>query len=122
MTGTSEKGERIKKHLLETQSGQQLLDFLLTLRSVMQILVQEPLGEKKAASTSEIAQRIVNLPRRQALVKVGTDIAPMRTIDAPPGITSEKIKQRKQFIQKQTRTRYCKGRDVVEQEIENRQR
>jgi hypothetical protein len=121
VSGTTEKGERIKKHLLETQSGQQLLDFLITLRSVMQILVQEPLGEKKATSTSEIAQRIVNLPRRQALVKVGTDIAPMRTIDAPSSITSENIKQRKQFVLKQTRARYCKGRDVVEQEIENRQ-
>lgn len=121
LTDTSEEGARIKTHLPGTQEGQQLLDFLLTLRAVMQILAQEPLGEKKVASASEIAQRIMNLPRRQAMVKVGTDVALMRTHDTPPGIIGEKIKQRKKFIIEHTRVRYCKKRDVVEQEIENRQ-
>jgi hypothetical protein len=98
----------------------QLLDFLITLRIVMETLVKTPLVHKQAASASDAAQKIVNLPRRLALVKIGNDTDSLRTYDTPAAVSAHMQKQRKQLIQGQTRAKYCKNQATVEKEIEAR--
>jgi RNA polymerase subunit RPABC4/transcription elongation factor Spt4 len=98
----------------------QLLDFLVTLRLVLHILAKEPLGEKKQQTVSDVVQTIVKLPKRHALVKIGTDIYEMKTLDTPAPVAPFELVKRKTIIQEQTRKKYCRPKDQVEKEFAQR--
>jgi GTPase SAR1 family protein len=98
----------------------QCIDFLVTLRSVMAILSLEPLGEKKKQSVTEVAQQIISLPRRHALVKIGEGISEIKTLDTPIGVSGRSLELRKIAIKEHTRERYCRPVEVVEEEIYSR--
>lgn len=105
----------------QSEQVNQLMDFLITIRTVMQVLAANPLGEKKQESPSEVAQKILKLPRRHALVKIGTAIHEIKTVDTPRAISADERNKRKYVIVGQTRAKYCKPRALVEEEIEHRQ-
>ncbi len=110
---------RLKQELSDERGAGVLLDMIRQLREVMVVLAKNPIGERKALTSGDMAQEIINLPRRTAFVKIGTDIATLQTQDTPPAASN--FVERKQGIIQRTRKTYCRPASVVEQEIEKRQ-
>jgi hypothetical protein len=97
-----------------------LYHFLYTLRRVMVYLVQDPIGEKQGLSNSQVAQEIMNLPRRHALVKIGNDVSEVMTFDTPSAVAPAIFDRRRYMVVGQTRQKYCRPAAEVEREIERR--
>ena len=112
---------RLKQELLDEheQGVSTLIDVIKQIREVAAILANNPIGERKPLMLGEVAQEIINLPQRTALVKIGSDIATMLTKDTPSASTD--FDARKQAIIARTRRTYCRPARVVETEIEQRQ-
>jgi hypothetical protein len=98
----------------------ELWDFLVTLRQVMVILATSPLGQKKQVTSSEVAQRILDLPKRHAFVRGSKGVTPIVTLPIPTVVSPQEEAKRKAAIVERTRKTYCKPRSLVEKEIEDR--
>jgi len=94
--------------------------FLYYLRRIMVILVENPIGEKKETGNSVVVQKLINLPRRHALVKVDDRINEVVTMDTHTHVSDSELDVRMRIIQKQTRERYCRPAREVERERERR--
>lgn len=101
-------------------SFEQLMHFLFFLRRTMLILASNPIGETSKQSAAEIAQQIINLPKRTAFVRSGETVALIETDDTPEMVTPSSLAGRKQQIREQTRQNYCRAAYDVEQEIRQR--
>jgi len=99
---------------------EQLMDFLISLREVMMVLAEEPIGEIRQMTPAEATQRILNLPRRTALVRGAKGVTHMHTLDAPSSVSGQVLTSRKQQVRDQARKAYCRPKTVVEKEIESR--
>ncbi len=91
-------------------------------RHIIDLLIQDPgpLGEKRVLKESDVKETLVNLPKRQALVRVGGEIDQkprkytMQTVDARQAVKQDEAKQRLLHIRKQSRSKY--GRPHLEVE------
>lgn len=91
-------------------------------RHIIDLLIQDPgpLGEKRVLKESDVKETLVNLPKRQALVRVGGEIDQkprkytMQTVDARQAVKQDEAKQRLLRIRKQSRNTY--GRPHLEVE------
>jgi len=99
--------------------------FRAYMRRVIQLLIDDPgpLGEKRIPKESDIKGKLINLPKRQALVRVGGDIDQkprkytMKTDNLPQAAKKDEVERRLRQIREQTRTKYCRPRSEVEQEL-----
>jgi hypothetical protein len=99
--------------------------FRAYMRRVIQLLIDDPgpLGEKRIPKESDIKGKLLNLPKRQALVRVGGDIDQkprkytMKTDNLPQAAKKDEVERRLRQIREQTRTKYCRPRSEVEQEL-----
>lgn len=97
------------------------------LRRVLQLLIADPgpLGEKRTPKESDVKAQLLNLGKRQALVRVGenSDQKPrtytMKTVDVPQAVKRDEADRRCQQIREQTRAEYCQERGKVEQEMQD---
>lgn len=97
-----------------------LYHFLYTLRRVMVYLTLDPIGKTQGLSTSQVAQEIINLPRRHALVKIGGAVSEIMTFDTPRAVPASVLDRRRYLVVGQTRQKYCRPAADVEREIERR--
>ena len=96
-----------------------LLDFLASLRAVMAVLAQDPIGEKRTDTLSEVTQKIMHLPNREALVSTGEKVYQMRTHDTiPPRPDSEQIRNGAKMLK--TTLEYVRRKEDVERHIQAR--
>lgn len=100
--------------------------FCAMVRHVLQILIADPgpLGERRMAKESDTRERLLNLQKRQALVRVGGDgdQSPqkylMQTLNLPQAVKSDELEHRLRQIREQTRAKYGRPRQEVEQELQ----
>lgn len=112
---------RIEKDIAAIE--EQRTAFCTTVRHILEILIRDPgsLGEKRIPKEGDIKEKLLNLPKRQALARVGGDIEQrprkytMQTLDAPQAVRKYELERRLHLIQEQTRAKYCRPRSVVEQ-------
>jgi hypothetical protein len=105
------------------EQGIKALEFITLLRFTMRTLATDPLGQKHTESKAEVVQRIIQLPNRQALAKIGTVVHHIRTLDLPANpfnLPPSGLMKRQSVIKDQTRARYCTPKHQVEQEIAQR--
>jgi hypothetical protein len=75
---------------------------------------------------SDIKEMLLNLPKRQALVRVGGEIDQkprrytMQTVDARQTVKPDGAKQRRYRVREQTRSKYCRPRAEVEADFRAR--
>jgi hypothetical protein len=94
-------------------------------RRIIQILIDDPgpLGEQRTPRESDTRAELLNLPPRQAKVRLsgGANQQPrkctMRTLDLPPAAAKDEVERRLQQIREQTRAKYCRPRREVELEL-----
>jgi len=97
----------------------ELLDFLSSLRAVMAVLAQDPIGEKRTDIPSEVTQKIMHLPNREALVSTGEKVYHMRTHDTSlPTPDSEQT--RNWAIMLKNTLEYVRRKEDVELHIQAR--
>lgn len=97
------------------------------LRRVLQLLIADPgpLGEKKTPKESDVKAQLLNLGKRQALVRVGENsdqkprVFTMKTADVPQALKRDEADCRHQQIRDQTRTEYCQEQGKVEQKVQD---
>lgn len=97
--------------------------FRTNVRHILEILIRDPgsLGEKRIPREGDIKEMLLNLPKRQALARVGGDIDQrprkytMQTLDAPQAVRKDELERRLHLIREQTRAKYCRPRSEVEQ-------
>lgn len=99
---------------------EELYVFLFLLRGTMQALAEQPLGESKPISTTDIAGRLTHLPQRHAYVKGGDDIGLIYTLQTPPKLEGQALTDRLRMIQAQTRAKYCRPRDEIDRMYKGR--
>ncbi|HEU5378098.1 MAG TPA: hypothetical protein VFV38_21965 [Ktedonobacteraceae bacterium] len=100
-------GETRWSRLPETET-EQLLHFIYHLRELMRYLAEHPIRKKATTSTAEVAQMLTMLPRRAVFVRSGDDMGVIYTDDVLPSVSNAELATRMQFIQAQTRARYCR--------------
>ena len=92
-------------------SKEELYCFLYHLRATMSYLAAHPIGKKSTQSPADIAQRLVRLPRRQALVRSGDDVGVIYTDDTLPHMDGDTVLGKYVNIKVQTRQKYCRPKD-----------
>ncbi len=98
--------------------AEQLYHFIYHLRELMKCLASNPIGKKSTLSTTEVAQMLTQLPRRAAFVRSGEEMGVIYTDDTLPMVSGSTFAQRLEFIQAQTRQKYCRPKSEVEKEPE----
>jgi hypothetical protein len=96
--------------------------FVQYVRHIVETLIRDPgqLGEKRVRKESDIKELLLNLPKRQAFVRVGGEIDQkprkyiMQTLDARQAVKPDEAKQRRSHVREQTRSKYCRPREEVE--------
>jgi hypothetical protein len=99
--------------------------FRTSMRRVIQLLIEDPgpLGERRIPKESDMKAKLLNLPKRQALVRVGGDfnqkprIYSMQTLNVPQAAKQDEAERRLHQMQEQTRRTYGRPRSEVEQEL-----
>jgi hypothetical protein len=99
--------------------------FRAYVHEIIQILIHNPdvLGEQRILKESDIREHLLNLPPRQAYVRVGDGIdrrpqkCIVRTPDLPQAVKKDEAKRRQRLIQGQTRAKYGRPQSEVEQEL-----
>jgi hypothetical protein len=99
--------------------------FRASMRRIIQLLIDDPgpLGERRIPKESDIKEKLLNLPKRQALVRVGGDlnqkprIYSMQTLNVPQAAKQDETERRLHQIRGQTRRKYGRPRNEVEQEL-----
>jgi hypothetical protein len=100
-----------------------LEQFQTTVRTVLETLIAEPIALDKAElSTSDIGDLLLQLEKRHAYVKVGSQVFRMKTLDLkrekePP--SPDVVKRRRNTIVEQTRKAFCRPRVEVERAIQS---
>jgi Replication-relaxation len=94
----------------------ELLDFLTSLREAMAALAADPIGERRIETTTEVAQKIMHLPNREALVSTGETVYHMRTHETYPPISDSERRQK--LIDNSVE--YLRSKDDVERFIQTR--
>ena len=117
---TEQTRTMLKTWWIKERQVESLLTLLLSIRATQRILVQDPIGERIIPSSTEIAAQIVNLPRREALVKIGNQTSAIYTLNTPASLPTAQLGTRKRTIQEQTRKKYCRPAMQVEAEISKR--
>lgn len=112
--------QRIEKDIGAME--EQRTAFRTNVRHILEILIRDPgsLGEKRIPKEGDIKEMLLNLPKRQALARVGGDIEKrprkytMQTLDAPQAVPKDELERRLHLIREQTRAKYCRPRSEVE--------
>lgn len=112
----------------EDEIEQRRAAFRSAIRHVILHLIDDPglLGEERTLRESDIKEMLLNLPKRQALVRVGgsLDLGPrkcrLRTSDLPQAAKRDEVERRLYQIRRQTRAKYCRPRSEVERELGSR--
>ena len=94
--------------------------FVATLDNAIAALIKEPLGKKTTPAKSEVVQSLLSLPQRHALVRVGSDIYAMQTLQTLPKVSASEQQRRYWMIQEQTRQKYCRSRTDVEKALQEK--
>lgn len=94
--------------------------FVATLNAAIEALIKEPLGRKTYPAKSEVVQTLLNLPQRHALVRVGSEIFTMQTLQTLPKVPASEQQRRYTQIQEQSRQKYCRKRSDVENALQQR--
>ncbi len=89
-------------------SKEELYCFLYHLRAIMSYLAAHPIGKKTNVSPSDIAQRLVQLEKRHALVRSGDDVGRIRTEDTLPEADYNTWLGHYAIIKAQTSSKYCR--------------
>jgi len=121
----SEQEMQIQQEIAEIQ--EQRTEFENCVRGILQILIEDPdtLGEPRKVKESDIREMLLNLPKRQSLVRVSGDIdqkpqtSIIQTSNAPQAVKKDELERRLHMIREQTRAKYCRPRHEVEQELEH---
>jgi hypothetical protein len=95
------------------------LNFMVDIRWFLAELVAHPIGNIRPISTAEIASMIVNLPRRHAYVRSGSQVFHMSTYTSDK-INASVLAERKKAIREQTRATYCRPAGEVDEEVSKR--
>jgi Type IV secretion-system coupling protein DNA-binding domain len=97
------------------ESGrEQLYHFIFHLRFAMQVLAENPIGKATAASPTEVAKMLTNLPRRAAFVRSADTVGVIYTHNAIPPLPRDMLYTRISGILNQTRQIYCRPKAEVE--------
>jgi hypothetical protein len=115
----------IKEEIAEIE--QQRNTFCSYVCHVLEQLIDNPgpLGERRMPKESDIREKLMNLPKRQALVRISGDINQqsrkytMKTLDVPQATKTEEVERRLLQIREQTRLKYGRPRLQVEQELQS---
>jgi hypothetical protein len=97
-------------------------------RHIIEILIRDPgpLGEKRVRKESDIKELLLNLPKRQAFVRIGGEIDQkprkyiMQTLDARQAVKPDGARQRRSRVREQTRSKYGRPRAEVEADFRTR--
>lgn len=89
-------------------SKEELYCFLYHLRATMQYLAAHPIGKKSTQSPADIAQRLVQLPKRVAFVRSGNDVGVIYTDDTMPQMDEYTVLGNYSLIKVRTREKYCR--------------
>jgi len=89
-------------------SKEELLCFLYHLRATMRYLAAHPIGRKTTTSPADIAQRLVQLPKRTAYVRSGNDVGVIYTDDTLPPMDEDTVLGNYSLIKVRTRQKYCR--------------
>ncbi len=89
-------------------SKEELYCFLYHLRATMRYLAAHPIGRKTNASPSDIAQRLVQLEKRHALVRSGNHVGSIITDDTLPYLDEYTVLGNYSMIKVRTREKYCR--------------
>ncbi len=100
-------------------------EFENSVRGIIQILIEDPdtLGEPRKVKESDIREMLLNLQKRQALVRVSGDIdqkpqiSTIQTANAPQAVKKDELERRLHMLREQTRAKYCRPRHEVEQDL-----
>ena len=104
---------------------QQRADFRSSVRRVIKSLIDDPgpLGEERTLRESDIKEMLLNLPKRQALVRVGGDLEQgpgkyrLQTPNVLQAAKKDEARQRLNQILMQSRAKNCRPRAEVEREL-----
>ncbi len=96
---------------------EQFIHFIFHLRVTIKWLIAHPIGKATQAGPLDVAHMLVELPRRSAFIRSGTDIGVMYTNTTPLRLSGEALTQRSIIIRDQTRERYCHPRQQIEQAL-----
>lgn len=118
-----EQEMQIQQEITEIQERR--TEFENYVRGIIQILIDDPdtLGEPRKIKESDIREMLLNLQKRQALVRVSGDIdqkpqiSTIQTANAPQAVKKDELERRLHMLQEQTRAKYCRPRHEVEQDL-----
>jgi hypothetical protein len=89
-------------------SKEELYCFLYHLRATMSHLAANPIGRKTNVSPSDIAQTLIQLPKRHALVRSGNHVGRIITDDTLPHMDEYTVLGNYSMIKVRTRQKYCR--------------
>jgi len=89
-------------------SKEELYCFLYHLRATMRYLAAHPIGKKTNVSPSDIAQTLVQLPKRHALVRSDNHVGSIMTDDTLPHMDEYTVLGNYSMIKVRTRQKYCR--------------
>ena len=112
----NEEPENIGSPRMESQANWYHI-FTDALDAAIAGVIKEPIGEYKQTGITDIADRLTHLPKRQALIRIGTTTNQLETLSLPSTVSSSERNKRLERIQKQTREKYCRPREEVEAEL-----
>jgi hypothetical protein len=116
-----EQREEDTKRAKKVRIDQLVNRFSAELNRVLDILITQPIARDQAIYTAaDIAGLLQRLERRHALVKTGSEIYSMETIDTPPPVSPSEERRRQNQIREQTRAKYCRSASEIEREIRQR--
>lgn len=91
--------------------------FIFCLRSVMYRLAAEPIGKATTTTMQDVGKMLSSLPRRAVFVRSGDDVGVIYTRDMPEQTRSGELNERLTFVRNQTRAKYCRSREDIEQAL-----
>jgi hypothetical protein len=99
--------------------------FCSSVRHILELLIDDPgpLGERRIPKESDTVEKLLNLQKRQALVRISGDMNQqsrkykMKTPDVPQAAKPDEVERRLHQIPVQTRMKYSRPRSEVELEL-----
>ena len=104
---------------------EQRATFCTYMHHILELLIDDPgpLGERRIPRESDTKEKLLNLQKRQALVRITGDINQktrkysMQTLDVPQAAKQNEMERRLHQIREQTRAKYNRPQSEVEQEL-----
>ena len=101
--------------VMEWYYDDEIDQFISHLSHALNALIQEPMGETKETTTSDIASHLQHLPNYTALVRVGYETHQMKPLPIPENVVNgDDLWQRVRQIRIQTAKKYGRKREEVE--------